>query len=107
MNRLVATFLMLMALLPLVPASAAAATFSDIFVFGDSLSDPGNVYTVTGMSARPPYTVIPNAPYAIGAFHFSNGRTWIERLSARLGLPTGGKPAFSNPGMLIDHGLYL
>ena len=73
--------------------------YGALYVFGDSLSDPGNVYALTGTSTLPPYTLIPNAPYAVGGFHFTNGKTWIERLATRLRLPRGGKPAFSKPGV--------
>ena len=94
-------------------ATTAAATsaeidrddpdFGALYVFGDSLSDPGNVYALTGTSTLPPYTLIPNAPYAVGGFHFTNGKTWIERLAARLRLPKGGKPAFSKPGVFGNY----
>ena len=40
--------------------------------FGDSLSDPGNLFVATA-GATPP------SPYFQG--HFSNGVTWAERLS--------------------------
>jgi outer membrane lipase/esterase len=72
-------------------ANAAAgqpAKYDAIYVFGDSLSDPGNAYALAGTRAQPPY----------GGFHFSNGRTWIEHLSAQLGAPNGGKAAFAKPG---------
>ncbi len=45
-------------------------------VFGDSLSDVGNVYAATGS---------PPAPYYQG--HYSNGPIWVERLASNLGLP--------------------
>lgn len=41
--------------------------------FGDSLSDPGNLYAVTG-GTKPP-----SPPYWNG--HFSNGLTWIEQIT--------------------------
>ncbi|MGL5873482.1 MAG: SGNH/GDSL hydrolase family protein [Xenococcaceae cyanobacterium] len=49
-----------------------------LIVFGDSLSDLGNVYQVTGK------TYPPNPPYFQG--RYSNGRIWIEYLSDRLNL---------------------
>jgi len=48
----------------LLPAAATADTDYDrLVVFGDSLSDPGNAYVLTGMSLVPPYTdLIPDYP---------------------------------------------
>ncbi|MEJ2139661.1 MAG: SGNH/GDSL hydrolase family protein [Gammaproteobacteria bacterium] len=95
-----------LAIIAVALTSAAASNAGDIehgygalYVFGDSLSDPGNVYALTGTSVLPPYTLIPTAPYAVGGFHFTNGKTWVERLAARLRLPNGGKPAFGKPGV--------
>lgn len=72
---------------------------SDIYVFGDSLSDPGNAFVVTGeVSVRPFNTSnIPDAAYARGGHHFSNGETWIEQLSADLKLKGGSGPALRSP----------
>lgn len=58
-------------------ASAADAAplpgpFSAFLVFGDSLSDPGNLYAATG-------NAIPPAPYDSG--RFSNGPVWAERVA--------------------------
>ena len=58
-----------------VPALAGGPS-QDVTVFGDSLSDPGNVFALTGTVSKAPYAVIPSAPYAIGGHHFSNGKTW-------------------------------
>jgi cholinesterase len=44
-----------------------AATFSQLFVFGDSLSDPGNFFNLSGGTN-------PLAPYAQG--RLSNGPVW-------------------------------
>lgn len=46
-------------------------------VFGDNLSDPGNVFHNNGYTYPPP-------PYFDG--HFTNGATWIEHASLALGL---------------------
>jgi len=74
-----------------------------MIVFGDSLSDPGNVFVVTGEHSVRPFNAdnIPDAPYARGGHHFSNGKTWIEQLSADLKLKGGTGPelrtsAFTN-----------
>ncbi len=50
--------------------------FSRIFVFGDSLSDTGNFYQLSGGA--------PPAPYFQG--RFSNGRVWVEQLADALGM---------------------
>jgi len=62
----------------LIPTSqSSAGPFTGIVAFGDSLSDAGNVFLATGGA-------IPAPPYVGG--HFSNGPTWVERLSQNLGL---------------------
>ena len=68
-----------------VPASAYTA----LFAFGDSLSDAGNAYILTG-------GVTPASPPYVGG-HFSNGPTWVEDLSQELGLGTL-KPSLSPAG---------
>jgi outer membrane lipase/esterase len=67
----------MLALCMAAPAQAAAP-FSAIYSFGDSLSDVGNVYAYTG-NAYPP-----SPPYAPGVF--SNGPIWNQVLSTKLGL---------------------
>jgi phospholipase/lecithinase/hemolysin len=57
-------------------AQAKSDPFSHIFVFGDSLSDTGNYYRLSGGSPPP--------PYADG--RFCNGPIWVEYLSASLGM---------------------
>lgn len=69
-----------------------------VFIFGDSLSDAGNVHALTGETARAPYAPIPSAPYAIGGHHFSNGKTWAERLAQSLNDNNGAKPSREKPG---------
>jgi phospholipase/lecithinase/hemolysin len=49
---------------------------TQMVIFGDSLSDVGNVFATTGS---------PPAPYYQG--HYSNGPIWVERLASKLGLP--------------------
>jgi phospholipase/lecithinase/hemolysin len=58
-------------------ASAPASAYTTLFAFGDSLSDAGNAYFLSSH-------LIPGAPYVGG--HFSNGPTWVEDLSLKLGL---------------------
>jgi phospholipase/lecithinase/hemolysin len=55
----------------------AAASYTAIFAFGDSLSDAGNlILEDLGEGPVPPYV----------DGHFSNGPTWVEDLSQMLGL---------------------
>jgi phospholipase/lecithinase/hemolysin len=70
-----------------------------LVVFGDSLSDPGNFYALTGLTSTAPYDLIPSAPYAIGDNHFTNGETWVEQLADALDTQAGpayAKARFSN-----------
>ena len=71
--------------------------FSRMFVFGDSLSDPGNRFAITGETAHPPFSPIPDAAYGVGGHHFSNGRTWVEVLAQRMNLTEWAKPANRDP----------
>ncbi|MFN0056363.1 MAG: SGNH/GDSL hydrolase family protein [Planctomycetales bacterium] len=59
-----------------VASTLNAGQISALLVFGDSLSDTGNLFEVTG---KPP------GPYFGG--RFSNGILWHEHLAQKLGLP--------------------
>jgi phospholipase/lecithinase/hemolysin len=89
----------------LLPATAPAGTDHDrLVVFGDSLSDPGNAYVVTGMSLVPPYTaLIPDYPYARGGLHLSNGSTWIEQLATQMKQEQSVGPALRVPGVFSNY----
>ncbi len=76
----------------------AQSGYDRVFIFGDSLSDSGNIYALTGETSKAPYLLIPSAPYAIGGHHFSNGKTWSEKLAQALNDNEGGKPARNKPG---------
>jgi phospholipase/lecithinase/hemolysin len=54
-----------------------AQAYSALYVFGDSLSDAGNVFLATNAQQ-------PAAPYANG--QYSNGPTWVQDLAGSLGL---------------------
>jgi phospholipase/lecithinase/hemolysin len=75
--------------------------FERVVVFGDSLSDPGNAFYIIGLSLYPPYSsldefLIPDAPYARGGNHFSDGATWVEQFAAKLDLADSVGPAFKD-----------
>ncbi|MBV9389124.1 MAG: SGNH/GDSL hydrolase family protein, partial [Chroococcidiopsidaceae cyanobacterium CP_BM_ER_R8_30] len=69
-------------------AMAAELNFDQLYVFGDSLSDIGNIYNVTttanliqpGIIAVQP----PSPPYYQG--RYSNGPNWVDDLASSLGL---------------------
>jgi phospholipase/lecithinase/hemolysin len=70
---------------------------SRLVVFGDSLSDNGNLFALIGQ---------PPPPYFAG--HFSNGPTYVEQLAGSLGLPLedhafgGAKANDASPGGLVN-----
>ncbi|MBD2456969.1 SGNH/GDSL hydrolase family protein [Nostoc sp. FACHB-87] len=68
-----------------LPQKALAANFSQLYVFGDSLSDTGNVFNATGG------TFPASPPYFNG--RFSNGPLWLEYFGNQLGL---------NPALITD-----
>lgn len=68
--------------------AAHAGPYSDLIIFGDSLSDTGNVLALTTAFTPNPFPVYPAAPG-----RFSNGPVWTEVLAAGLGLPAGAQPA--------------
>ncbi|GAB4178694.1 MAG: SGNH/GDSL hydrolase family protein [Rhodocyclaceae bacterium] len=96
-----------------VPAFASSP-FSSLVVFGDSLSDNGNLYRlIDGMTPLIPNDGQPGLPYFFG--RFSNGPVAVEGMAAQLGLPladyavagamtgTGhvsGNPALNGTGVL-------
>jgi phospholipase/lecithinase/hemolysin len=74
-RRLIAAAVLCLALPHLADAEPLAA----VVVFGDSLSDTGNVSTATGGRVPPP-------PYSMG--RFSNSTNWVDDLAPRLGVPS-------------------
>lgn len=78
-----------------------AISFDRSVVFGASISDPGNAFAITGEAIKAPYSELdaflePDAPYAKGRHHFSNGATWIEQYAKPRGLGRFVGPAFAN-----------
>jgi phospholipase/lecithinase/hemolysin len=64
-------------------SARAAPSYTAIYSFGDSLSDVGNVHTLTTILTLGK-TPEPAAPYVNG--QFSNGSVWVQDLSELLGL---------------------
>lgn len=75
-NALTRSLLSCAAAASLVLASAPAAAYGDLYVFGDSLSDSGRLFAMTGNS-------VPPFPYFEG--RFSNGPVAVELLATGLG----------------------
>lgn len=62
----------------LLPFKALAGNYDHLFLFGDSLSDNGNLYRITGG------TIPLSPPYFQG--RFSNGAVWVEVLGSYLNI---------------------
>ena len=67
-------------------------------VFGDSLSDPGNYFAAFHEISQRPFAPVPDAPYAMGGLHYSNGETWIEQLGHDLHAGESAGPALRHHG---------
>lgn len=94
--------------------TATGYSINDMYVFGDSLSDVGNVFVATG-GAQPPAAL----GYVDG--RFTNGGNYTDYLAATLGVSnaaalTGGNnyafggakidTGMSPPGLLAQYGMY-
>jgi len=84
--------------------AAAQNDTNGLVVFGDSLSDTGNKYAVTGFANTPPYSellgffLVADGPYTRGGLHHSNGATWIEQFALSRGLEGYVRPALRSQG---------
>jgi len=94
-----------------IGAASALAHEPSIVVFGDSLSDTGNVFAVTGQLNSPPYDQldtfrIPDYPYAVSAGRFTNGRTWVEVAARAVGVQADVRAALraNHPGTNYAYG---
>jgi phospholipase/lecithinase/hemolysin len=76
-------------------STLADTSFRNLVVFGDSLSDPGNVFAATGGVSQAPYASegVPDYPYPIGGMTFSNGKTWAMQFADEINLPAAKLPA--------------
>jgi phospholipase/lecithinase/hemolysin len=72
------------------PLKVSAQNYDEIYVFGDSLSDTGNVFNITKG------TIPPSPTYFDG--RFSNGPVWVEYLASDLGLTFNPKTNFAYGG---------
>ena len=85
----------LVAVVFLLPLSDARAGYSNLFVFGDSLSDSGNNAVVLAPNVTPVpisgNSFVPTFPYASG--HYTDAQVWAQMLASRLGLS-------ANPSLL-------
>lgn len=80
LQTILATSTLPIALVTLTPSVAHAFQFSNLYVFGDSLSDVGQFSQATG-------GLIPPAQLGYFDGRFTNGPNWIDYLSTKLGLP--------------------
>lgn len=98
-GRVVAVVLALLTVMTVAPIHPLAQTnISAIVVFGDSISDTGNAFAVTGEPGVPPdlgvdASLLPSTAYARGGHHLTNGATWVEQLARPLGLARSVQPA--------------
>lgn len=71
-------------------SGASAQNFEQMYVFGDSLSDVGNVFETTKGD------IPPSPPYFQG--HYSNGPVWVEYLASKLKLTSNPDTNFAFGG---------
>lgn len=98
-----------------LPASGAAATFTALYAFGDSLSDTGNIAIATGgaQPVSPPYDpqrFTNRAPVAVEVLAASLGLTVTPSLAGGTNFAFGGArtglDAFP-PGLLTQVGFFM
>lgn len=94
----------------LLPGFATAGSDSNgLVVFGDSLSDTGNKFYITGFANTPPYSelldffLVADGPYTRGGLHHSNGATWIEQYARPLGQGGHVRPALRSQGKASNY----
>ncbi|HBY58715.1 MAG TPA: hypothetical protein DEH78_02760, partial [Solibacterales bacterium] len=82
--------------------AASAAPFTNLYFFGDSLSDTGNIYRATTLLNTLTLGLVPvtpqSPPYSGG--RFSNGPVWAETTAARFGLASDAQSAGMSLGIL-------
>ncbi len=95
-RRLMLLVVLVAVVLVMMAPLASATSYSSMIVYGDSLSDNGNLFSLIGY---------PPAPYYQG--RFSNGPVAVEQVAAALGIPlfdfaVGG--ATTGVGNFVDGG---
>jgi phospholipase/lecithinase/hemolysin len=78
----------------LLATTASASAFDKLYIFGDSLSDVGNLSQAT-------FGLIPPPPYATG--RLSNGPLWVDYLAQDLGLKVDLTNDFAFAGASTDN----
>ena len=86
----------------MLPLRATAANFSQIYVFGDSLCDTGNMFQLTGGCVEPKNADSSDTPYFQG--RFSNGKLWVEYFASLLGLTYNQATNFAIAGSSSGNG---
>ena len=77
---------------------ACAQKIDKIVFFGDSLTDSGNNFILTGQSTRIPFPLGPAAySYDIGGHQYSNGQVWSQYIANALHLPHSALPFLQSP----------
>lgn len=80
------------AVLSTLSSVAGAAGYTGLYVFGDSLSDRGNLAGLADASqVIPGNSYIPSVPYASG--QLTNGNVWVKPFADALGLSAYGQAA--------------
>ena len=80
-------------------SAASAADPTEVFFFGDSLADSGNLALANGSDPGQVITgntYIPSRPYASG--QFTNADVWAKPFAAALGLAPSGQPSLLGGG---------
>jgi phospholipase/lecithinase/hemolysin len=104
MKKVLRSTLFVTLLLCLLALGASAQKIDRVVFFGDSLSDAGNHFIYTGVSAHQPFSFEPpDFSYDIGGHHFSNGNTWAEQLATSLKTPNSGNPSLRAPGVFTNY----
>lgn len=87
-NRSIRVIMLFLAVLSIMFQSAHATKIDQIVVFGDSLSDNGNILSLTKKFHKifPSVPIIPkDPPYYQG--RFTNGPVWIDDLASAMNVP--------------------
>ena len=87
----------LFALVLLAPALAWGTVIDHMYVFGDSLSDNGNLYQMN-------HGKLPKTPYYDG--RFSNGPVWVEDLTDLVGFSDDDLEDYAIGGAQVGRGMF-